>query len=137
MAKLEEMFPKLKESIKVQEEKRQTRKRVSWSRSGTPKKRPGQNTPKRSAKKRKAPQSARFVNCRVAKEFSDGTSAPKIFEGVVDGIAKLRGRSETLWHVTYEDGDDEDLNETEVKECIAMYRKCHRTGRKRVRRLTT
>ncbi len=70
-----------------------------------------------SSTKKKMPQLTTGEACVghiILKQFETG-----VFKGTVMTATKLRGRF--LYHIVYEDGDSEDLNDKELKEGHEMY----------------
>ena len=66
-----------------------------------------------------------YVGCKVAKDF-DGT----IYRGTITKYtaATNEDNSEALWHVAYEDGDEEDYNRQELLDAIGLYDQVSITG---------
>jgi len=54
---------------------------------------------------------------RIAKEFNDGLV---YFGKIVDAFEH---ESESFWHVSYDDGDSEDLDNESIKDALALYAK--------------
>ena len=50
-----------------------------------------------------------LIGRTISKHFKDGVA-----EGTIDGKRKTSGTNRYLWHVTYKDGDQEELNEKQV-----------------------
>ena len=66
-----------------------------------------------------------YVGCKVAKDF-DGT----VYRGTITKYtaATNEDNSEALWHVAYEDGDEEDYNRQELLDAIGLYDQVSITG---------
>ena len=80
----------------------------------------------KASKKAKAAAAAReaanaegesYVNKRIAKEFDDG----KIYRGTVTKYTAATERDGGLWHIVYEDDDEEDLNLDELQAALKLF----------------
>ena len=61
----------------------------------------------------------------VAKYFEQ---YKKFYHGVVDKV--IRKTHSPLWHIVYDDGDKEDLDMSELKNCLLFYEDLHKTSTK-------
>jgi hypothetical protein len=59
------------------------------------------------------PIGPRSIGVKVAKTFGD-----EKFEGTIDSFRVQRGRC--IYHVTYTDGDEEELNQKELRDCYLL-----------------
>ena len=66
-----------------------------------------------------------YLNKRIAKEFEeegeDGQIVRNIFYGTIDEVIEYPKMSDWLWHVAYDDDDEEELDEREVKSFLKFY----------------
>ena len=72
------------------------------------------------------PSGETCVGKTILKEFGEG-----LFKGNVTTAIKNRGRF--LYHVVYEDGDEEDLNDREFREAYELF---HKSGNEAVKTIT-
>lgn len=72
-----------------------------------------------------------YTNMRIAKEFEEeenGEIFRNIYYGTIDKVENEDDHeSNWLWHVAYDDDDEEELDEEEIKDCLKFYEK-HRDG---------
>lgn len=75
-----------------------------------------------AAKKKKRVDPKEYLGRRVAKWFDDGTGSNEmaIFFGTVDQIKTEDGGTD-MWHITYEDDDDEDVYLKELLQLFRLY----------------
>ena len=59
-----------------------------------------------------------YFGHRLAKYFGD-----ELYFGTVDGFEPAGGDEDALWHVTYDDGDQEDLDAEEMVEHLTLWSK--------------
>lgn len=73
--------------------------------------------PKAGEKRARAsPQQSDFIGRRVAKYFDE-----VLFFGTVDYIHKDEEDDSQLWHVHYDDGDEEDFDYDQLKEALLLH----------------
>ena len=71
----------------------------------------------------------RFIGKRVYRTFPNG----QIAQGVVEKYVPSDGEDGALFHILHDDGDAEDLDETECSKAIEEHRRMNVTGRYNVR----
>jgi hypothetical protein len=75
---------------------------------------PASSTKKRKAAEKPDPHS--FKGRRAAKYFDK-----VIFYGTIDGFTAEVGEEEEFWHITYDDGDDEEYDMQDLKTALTLY----------------
>lgn len=135
----------LKQSVKVQEEQKRraeskTRGIAAPSRQERPpglitaQKRPysekGASPSAKKAKRSSSPapkkkvDETKYINMRVAKEFEqeddEGQMYNEIFYGTIDAFVGTP--DSPLWHVKYDDDDEEDYDEKDIKKALKLYK---------------
>ena len=66
-----------------------------------------------------------YLNKRIAKEFEeegeDGQIVRNIYYGTIDDVKESEKMSDWLWHVAYDDDDEEEFDEREIKRFLKFY----------------
>ena len=78
-------------------------------------------------KKPKEDKRLKYLNLRVAKTFDleDETGKPyeSVFFGTIDRFVETSDEDPPLWHVQYDDDDEEEFDENDLKEALKLYKK--------------
>jgi hypothetical protein len=82
-------------------------------------------TPTPRATKSKEDKKTMYLNKRVAKEFQqeDETGEPftEVYFGTIDSYVSTSDSEHPLWHVQYDDDDEEEYDEKDLKRAIRLY----------------
>jgi hypothetical protein len=82
-------------------------------------------TPTPRATKSKDDKKTMYLNKRVAKEFQqeDETGEPftEVYFGTIDSYVSSSDSEHPLWHVQYDDDDEEEYDEKDLKRAIKLY----------------
>jgi hypothetical protein len=120
---------------RVEEEKKAhlTNATSPFAAAASPSKRPfaeksnsiaGKRTRRSPPAREKGDVSMLYVNERVAKAFpSQEDDTFEIYFGTIDGFVASSEDDHPLWHVQYDDDDEEEFDEYDVKKAIRLYLK--------------
>jgi len=74
----------------------------------------------------------KYVSRRVAKEFHNQRSEAGIFFGVVESALNEDRAYRRLWHIIYDDGDEEDMGFDELKQALGFYKQVKKLDHRRI-----
>jgi hypothetical protein len=77
----------------------------------------------RSSPRKEEDDPRKYVGQRIAKYFDDPTEEDPDHQVIYFGTIDRYSKNNSLWHITYDDGDEEEFDFSEVRASLLLYGK--------------